>query len=154
MGTNYYIIETEKHIGKRSAAGAYCWDCSLTLCKDGKTHVHDGNSKTSNFCPNCGQKAEKEDWTNSTGGRELGFNTNTPEKKTGVKSCSSFTWAIDPMEIIDIIVDKVNKICKNNEENIKIIKDEYDREFSFDEFKNILEECPIRFYNLIGREFS
>ena len=53
MGTNFYWIVTgtaavpsdvkvpieedspEVHIGKRSAAGPYCWDCGVTLCEGG-----------------------------------------------------------------------------------------------------------------------
>ena len=38
MGTNFYKIkrvdnkiEEGEHIGKRSAAGEYCWDCRRTL---------------------------------------------------------------------------------------------------------------------------
>ena len=30
------------HIGKRSAAGMYCWDCDDTLCPGGKSQVHAG----------------------------------------------------------------------------------------------------------------
>ena len=42
MGTNFYlgkyVYETkyENHIGKRSAAGLYCWDCDETLIIGGK----------------------------------------------------------------------------------------------------------------------
>ena len=41
MGTNYYLKghrgddNPKYHIGKRSAAGLYCWDCHITLCKGG-----------------------------------------------------------------------------------------------------------------------
>lgn len=48
MGTNYYArgyrriadMDPQYHIGKRSAAGLYCWDCGKTLCKDGESGIH------------------------------------------------------------------------------------------------------------------
>lgn len=58
MGTNFYRIKTEaeleedvkngvedlnqegEHIGKRSAAGMYCWDCGVTLNVNGEFWVH------------------------------------------------------------------------------------------------------------------
>lgn len=53
MGTNYYWADKlaedpsnkddiNVHIGKRSAAGTYCWDCGTTLCLDGARYVHYG----------------------------------------------------------------------------------------------------------------
>lgn len=50
MGTNFYLAGWQKladsdddpavHVGKRSAAGLYCWDCGVTLCKAGIQGVH------------------------------------------------------------------------------------------------------------------
>lgn len=56
MGTNYYWAdllegldddkrydrrhELDCHIGKRSASGHYCFDCRVSLCKEGEKHVH------------------------------------------------------------------------------------------------------------------
>ena len=53
MGTNYYVKtdDGEVHIGKRSAAGWYCWDCRQTLCK-GRVHYGDGYFDR---CPICGK---------------------------------------------------------------------------------------------------
>jgi len=53
MGTNYYLKIDEceccgryekKHIGKRSAAGRYCFDCGVSLCVDGEDNVHKGGN--------------------------------------------------------------------------------------------------------------
>jgi hypothetical protein len=146
MGTNFYLRSGE-HVGKRSAAGMYCWECGVTLCKNGEEGIHYGCRQEGHSafcdchwhkeCPVCGAKQKKEKLENSTGGRELGFNKNKPGKKNGVQSCCSFTWAIEK--------DKIK--------NRFVFKDEYGRSFSRDEFKKILEECPVQFYNLIGVEF-
>lgn len=48
MGTNFYLKghrgddDPKYHIGKRSAAGLYCWDCRITLCKGGESAIHRG----------------------------------------------------------------------------------------------------------------
>lgn len=45
------------HIGKRSAAGLYCYDCGTTLNKYGTDHVHDCEwSEWYNRCPICGRE--------------------------------------------------------------------------------------------------
>jgi len=78
MGCNFYTLQGI-HIGKRSAAGLYCWDCGLSVYGD--------------TCSTCGQSATFESLEKSAAGRELGFNTQEFKPKTGIKSCSSFNWA-------------------------------------------------------------
>lgn len=161
MGTNFYTSKKERtHIGKRSAAGMYCWDCGVSLCKRGAKYVHhgpsrgvrhhpDGHVDWSHYqedhdldwhkvCPKCG-KAREEEADGGTGFRELGFNKTTPRKKTGVASCSSFSWAIAP--------ESWPKLCR-------CVWDEYGRKYTKAEFRQVLEECPIQFTELIGRDFS
>jgi hypothetical protein len=164
MGTNFYTVNPQKarkedswdsmnpeiHVGKRSAAGWYCWDCGVTLCKDGEETVHHGCTKPSckatiscgckwhNVCPKCGKPTNRENLTEGAAGRELGFNKSKPKKKTGVKTCSSFTWAMEP-----------KKVKKN-----KTIYSEYGDKYSYKEFKQILEECPIQYDHMIGEQFS
>lgn len=144
MGTNYYTTK-DKHIGKKSAAGYYCWDCNITLCKNGNEGIHKGcHHKHLMFCdcgwhkkcPTCGGPPRKETLDNSAVGRELGFNKQPYGKKKGVTTCSSFTWA-----------HRFKKLPRK-------IKDEYDRVFTTKEFEKILEECPVQYFHLIGREFS
>jgi hypothetical protein len=56
-----------------------------------------------------------------------------------VESVCSFTWAQDPHDI----------------EYFEYIWSEYGERFSREEFKKMLRDsCPIRFYHLIGMEFS
>ena len=138
MGTNFYTLKG-KHLGKRSAAGPYCWDCQRTLCKEGNSKVHYDN-QWFDSCPKCGKKPIKESLTQSTGGRELGFNKSKPKLKTGVSSCSSFSWALLPSKFWG------SKIAN--------VKDEYGRRFTRKQFGDILQECPIQTTDFIGREFS
>ena len=141
MGTNFYVKghrhndNPKYHIGKRSAAGFYCFDCNTTLCKGGVTQIHKGNTEWYSVCPVCGKKPAKESLNNSSAGRELGFNKTKPVLKTGVASCSSFTWARELG-------------------NIQKIEDEYGTQYTREEFEEILQECQIIFFNSIGKEFS
>ena len=148
MGTNFYKLSKTRnqdnmdpkyHIGKRSAAGWYCWDCSITLCKDGPSKIHYSEYDWYDKCPNCGKKPIKENLDEGAVGRELGFNKSEFKRKTGVKSCCSFSWAM-PLDGL--------KKCK-------FVKDEYGRKYTIEEFrKMILEECPIIYTNIIGEWFS
>lgn len=141
MGTNYYLASNGKHLGKKSAAGLYCWDCEVTLCKQRKDGIHQSKSDWHEKCPKCGKPAEEETLSESSAGRELGFNKEKYQKKTGVKSCSSFTWAIPKEEFL--------KLSKR-----KRVKDEYDRFMSVKKFLKILEECPVQYFHQIGKYFS
>lgn len=147
MGTNFYTRKSEInsddpefHIGKRSAAGLYCWDCRLTLCKGGENAIHEGRSEWLSACPKCGKKLRKDEGLEgSSAGRELGFNNGPYQPKTGVASCSSFSWAMPESEW--------RKRCR-------VVWDEYGRKFSKAEFEQMLQECPVRFTRNIGVWFS
>ena len=80
MGTNFYwkqgfygevtdYNDPRKHIGKRSAAGAYCWQCGISLKVNHTKDIHKNGSLLWVECPSCGE------------GRERAF-------------CSSFTWTM------------------------------------------------------------
>ena len=146
MGVNFYFNfrQNNLHIGKRSAAGAYCFDCNRTLCKGGINEIHQDVDFHSR-CPECLQKPIKEDMEDSAAGRELGFCNQPRVELTGVRSASSFTWDLDPVYVmLTLAKTRVRKP----------IKDEYDREYTKTEFYQILKECPIRFYDSIGDNFS
>lgn len=151
MGTNYYINskkydDISGHIGKRSAAGFYCWDCAVTLCAEGPGHVHTSNSHWLEFCPKCGAgKPKEEDLSISSAGRELGFNKTKPKKKKGIASCSSFAWGIYPHEL--------DQIFKKLKLKYPVIN-EYDEKLTEGDFLDILEECPLQSFGLIGTKFS
>jgi len=146
MGTNFYVrgwekrdlMEPQYHIGKRSAAGYYCWDCGVTLCRGGNAKIHKSSDWYS-ACPKCGKKPQEEGLFEGAAGRELGFNKEPSKRKTGVASCSSFTWATAKEKFLN---------------GRRIVFDEYGRSFSWDEFLAILEECPVQYHHMVGEWFS
>ena len=172
MGTNYYIkgYNTEKndqdedcpkwHIGKRSAAGKFCFDCGITLCKGGAAGVH-YDDDWYDKCPICGKKYVKEEMDKSSGGLELGFNKDATVLKDGVSTTSSFYFAMDYPELVDRLQEEFGKDNppdgdKRYDVDQKIIEDEYGREFSYMEFLDLMRPIPtsLFFKHLIGQEFS
>lgn len=146
MGTNFYFISKNDHIdihiGKRSAAGMFCWDCGLSLNAGGHECVHQSNSYILDQCAVCGLPAKQERLESSSAGRELGFNKSKPKPKVGISSCASFTWAISPGRFFDL----------RNSKNLHI-EDEYKQQYTPNEFSGVLSECPIKFFGSIGQEF-
>lgn len=139
MGTNFYKMDGT-HIGKRSAAGMYCFDCNVTLCARGPNAVHEGRSNWHDQCPECGKKYIPDKLEESSAGLELGFNKNPINANEGVKSCSSFTWAISKQDFYRSWVRKV--------------KDEYGRVYTKKEFIKMLDSYPLHYFHLLGRSFS
>lgn len=155
MGTNFYFGKDEGvHIGKRSAAGLFCWDCVVSLCnhsvdtlrgKDlyGSDAIHYSNKEPwLEVCPICGNAPLEETLDNSASGRELGFNKNRPSAKNNVTSCCSFSWALSPKDFCDLFIAGEMQIF-----------DEYGREYTRNEFRDVLSECPIKYYHIVGIEF-
>lgn len=150
MGCNFYIrivggFPLVKHIGKRSAAGLYCWDCKRTLCVAGEKGVHLSCERYNwlEKCPVCKNPRTPEEFEETSGGRELGCIERCWKKKSGVKSCASFTWAIHQAELKLLLLNP-----------FACIKDDYGRFYGNDEFlEGVLGECPIRFFK-IGRDFD
>lgn len=164
MTTNFYLKEDFKNlypiereellIGKRAAAGHYCWGCRRILihCWSMNAHslVHSSLKSVTDFmgtthnverlseCPSCGKEYEKEGW-NGAVGRELGFNETKPTEKAGVKSTGSFMFALRFQESF--------KLFNSLNNNRKVIIDEYDKEYTLKEFFSILSECAIQYIN-------
>ena len=127
------------HIGKRSAAGCWCWDCGITLCNRGNDGIHRSERhEWHDRCPQCGQEPVKESLSDSSVGRELGFNRDAPARKTGVRGCSSFLWAMWPEAL----------------EGVDAIEDEYGTRYTRAEFLAVLDECPVQFTHSVGHWFS
>ena len=140
MGCNYYWIKPAQedvdeygrdddihvHIGKRSAAGAYCWDCGTTLCEMGTRSVHLSDQRCFENCPSCGNERDSSGVTSSAF-IELGFTKPNELKRTGVTSCSSFTWTLmwHKRQLEDMM------LFGNTE---KVVVDEYGHEYTAEEF--------------------
>lgn len=167
MGTNFYLVghafeesgvyaegahegtldsdDPQFHIGKRSAAGPYCWDCGTTLCKAGEARVH-YDSEWHNKCPVCGKApAEADPLKEGAAAVELGFAVPNDVRPEGVRSCASFTWAQPPHLFVAFAQKHLDE---------EIVKDEYERPLTGRAFLKILEmNCPIQINNMIGHWF-
>ena len=164
MSTNFYFRgyrhddDPTRHIGKRSAAGDYCWDCKRTLCPGGEAMIHYEADPWPKTCPSCGKSKEEEGWT-SAAGRELGFNSSPPGPKTGVRSASSFCWAMNPKDFWGIVrssdlTPPVCSACFRRFDDGIPIEDEYGRLYSVEEFEAVILECPIQETDEVGERFS
>lgn len=155
MGTNFHwkIVESSRtvlatgtvlshgvdhmdpayHIGKRSGAGLYCWDCRVTLCNEGEERIHFGGSgpraeRWYDHCPKCGKMKDP----------------SVTEPRRGVAYACSFSWAQSPYE--------VRKICEERIDEA-LIEDEYGVSLTGRQFLEVLEGCPIQYQHL-GEWFS
>lgn len=158
MGTNFYWIDPDKvgvptdiatrdHIGKRSAAGWYCWDCGVPLVRGGDIHlVHTSHDVHMDTCPRCGQGKPEENFTSGASAIELGFaEPRKSRKRRGVSSCSSFSYGQDPTI--------VQAICEQYA-NEDVVADEYGQEMTGQEFMSmVFSNCPIQFTHSIGVDF-
>lgn len=160
MGTNFYWIsddvdvysmDPKVHIGKRSAAGMYCWDCGITLCKGGESQIHMGtlfNHDLERYdkCPRCG-KYRLPIAINRGVAVELGFAKPRIQRPTGVQGCSSFSWAQDPPVVRDT--------CLYSTPWRKIVVNEYGDKMTGRQFIKMLEmNCPVQYTRHVGTEFS
>ena len=156
MGTNFYwnvpipdgadedAPECGAHIGKRSAAGWYCYDCGTTLAKGGLSAVHSGAGQY-DACPQCGKKPQQNGYNGAM--IELGFaaSPQPPQKPSGVQGVSSFSFAQEP----ELVIARCNAGLF-----APIIRDEYGRTYTGAEFLWMLDTyCPIRFTHSIGQYF-
>src|SRR5574341_759441 len=164
MGTNFYWLEPAprcphcdkeigepsegEHIGKRSAAGLYCYDCGVTLCRGGESHIHySRNGDWHEACPKCGaqQSAEAAVLKRGPMAVELGFAQPEEARPSGVAGAASFSWAVEP--------SVVRQRCEAGLDQ-KLVIDEYGRTLTGAEFLRMLKaNCPIEFTKMIGRNF-
>jgi hypothetical protein len=135
------------HIGKRSAAGLYCWDCERTLCRGGESQIHTGKSDFAEVCHICGGSAEATRLSEegNPAGVELGFAKTNSTKPAGVRGACSFSWAQSPSGVKAALNERLAVAC---------VQDEYGRSFTGMEFLAMLEnQCPIESTDSIGIEF-
>lgn len=97
MGMNIYTLKG-KHIGKRSAAGFWCWDCKIQV-----------ESKNQFFiCPKCGLKVYEQTAIKgfNPAYRELGFTKAVEQRRTGIAGASHFTWHAKDRSEADKMVER------------------------------------------------
>lgn len=116
--------DLESHIGKRSAAGPYCWNCGTTLCMAGTDSVHHTGRQQEwlTECPSCHAKPMSPN--------EIG--------SSPVRSCCSFTWTLGKHE------KTLRAISLANIQS-KCVADEYGEQCSANEMLAITDGCPIQF---------
>lgn len=135
-GDKQYLNLKGKHIGKKSGAGHFCWNCKITLCKLGEHYIHSaytGKKDWHDFCPTCGLDKKS-------------YSLNENNIQSGVGYVYTFTWAEHN--------DKVKEICNLNLNN-QIIIDEYGEKYTGEQFLTMLDlTCPYQKYSSVGTEFS
>lgn len=146
MGTNFYWSghqheeSIQYHIGKRSAAGRYCYDCGSTFNCDGTQLIHNSKEKRlgwSKVCPCCGKGPEGEDTKYNPIMVELGFEKTGEKPTEGIAGASSFTWTM-----MKHLWDLEKMIADDQ----PAVVDEYGREYTAKEFLDMIKrECPIQF---------
>ncbi len=170
MGTNFYWLPIDppmpaeivfadgerrqppegRHIGKRSAAGKFCWDCGISLCvdlyPDGSPACHNSRSEWHKVCPKCGAEPGAGSLDRGPAAVELGFAKPESERPKGCGHTSSFRWATDAVEVRAICERLGDRAC---------VSDEYGRHFTGREFLRMLvSNCGIEFFDSIGTSFS
>ena len=147
MSTNFYWISKEAvqdsiqvHIGKRSAAGSYCFDCGTTLYDGGTVSIHTGDNnevygRWLGACPSCSKKASD---THSSKSNSIDtINNLSPfSSKSGISMSNSFTWTLLKHKWTILEMVKTNS-------SEKVIVNEYGEFFSAKEFFDELDACPI-----------
>lgn len=131
-------MNPEIHIGKRSVAGPYCWDCDVTLCKSGAMGVHRHANEWHDACPRCRKKYEpKNTIKEGAGAVELGFAKPETRRPTGVQSCASFSWAQPPDSF---------RVFADEHADERVVVNEYGDVMTAREFTAMLHyNCPISF---------
>jgi len=128
MSTNFYRLKTGDHIGKRSGAGQYCWDCNSTLNQGGIKQVHI-RADSFESCPFCG-KFPAIDIIEA-------YKTRRPK---GVYYACSFIWAVLPYDIINLCNTKLTS---------SVIKDEYNAKYTGKEWLDMYNySCAMNFMNI------
>lgn len=160
MGTNFHWLklddgrtaddfddlgDPEIHIGKRSAAGWFCWDCMVPLVEGGATMVHQSAARCLDACPKCGA-AKPERSTHNPVMVELGFAESAVQRPTGVSGASSFSWAQTP----SVVRARCEQHCDD-----ELVSDEYGRRMTGGDFLRMLNSnCPIESTRFVGRWFG
>ncbi|TSC62754.1 MAG: hypothetical protein G01um101448_456 [Parcubacteria group bacterium Gr01-1014_48] len=151
LGTNFYLrdkeqeYEREEHLGKRSAAGHYCYDCEISLVTGlsggwNVTSPHISAGRTFEACPLCGSKPSGNFYI-----PELVSPTEEQtarEETFSVRYSCSFGFAQAP-DVIDAYSEDTEVV------------DEYGRVYTMREFRGeVLGKAIFFFTHHVGQVFS
>lgn len=146
MGTNFYWHGHQGdesmwyHIGKRSAAGNYCYDCGSTFNMDGTQLIHFSQQKRlgwSKVCPGCGKSADDGKDHYNPIMIELGFEKPGEKPTSGIAGASSFTWTL---------MRHLWELERKKDYDRPLVVDEYGTEYTAKEFLEMIRrDCPIQF---------
>lgn len=118
------------HIGKRNAAGYYCYDCGTTLNKGGTTEIYLGNTGPDSSMPICPVCHAKYDI----------------KKKTSVQGACSFTWTVMAhLELIKALAKPSVATAVQLLNNTKLIANDYGECFTAKEMLEKVKNDPIWF---------
>lgn len=182
MGTNFYF-SNGGHIGKRSAAGWYCWDCKQTFCVNGEEHVHYTKLPPNEaelqrdrerllaypgLSPSGFPTAFENQWMR----RDVTWHKKCPKcgkrppnesiaegavgRELGFnKKLTSKKNGVTSCASFSWAMPKKEAISLSKKRGwLDCVRDEYGREYSHAEFLAIIEDCPIHFIDMIGTRFT
>jgi hypothetical protein len=131
------------HIGKRSAAGLYCYNCNAWLHDPAGCDERPKEERTS--CKYCG--TEYKPGMNRATSVELGFSQPRPLRpESGVEGTCVFSWANWP--------DEVYNIARQAPAEMPLVVDEYGRIMTGQEFVDMMRANVSITKLSIGQLFS
>jgi len=134
----------------------------VTLCRGDEVGIHYGygdyrrNEDGSCYfrddwyekCPRCGREPASEELDAGPVAVELGFAGPRKERPTGVRGCSSFTWAQEPLSVRERCLRLSNRWRK-------IVVDGYGQKYTGKQFIKMLDtNCPVQYTRHVGVEFD
>ncbi len=139
MGMNIYKLKKDggEHIGKRWAAGIWCWDCKVRCFVESDEVPF---FKSLEACPKCGKPVTKGNGFNPAM-RELGFDKTREHNHVGIDGASGFNWHAK---------DKRDALRKLR--GIKKVRTEYGDYWSIKRFWRMFNDIIIENYS--NYEFS
>jgi len=138
MGMNLYTLNGI-HIGKRYAAGVWCWDCKREARLDESDKMW--------TCPKCGKKLLDKDVKFNPAYRELGFDRSKPRKHRGIDGASGFYWQTGYSGLGDNLHEVKKKLKRR-----KFVETEYGEKWSIKKFWEMFKDVIKQ--EVVNGEFS
>lgn len=136
-------LQDYSHIGKRSAAGLYCYSCNSWFHDPANCDKREPDERRT--CKYCGKGPE--DVMSRAASMELGFSEAEADRpESGVKGTCSFGWANWP--------DEVYRIALTAPVDMPLVIDEYGRTMTGQEFLTMMRSNVDITKMSIGQVFS